>query len=69
MDSKPEERLGLNGDFTSADLKRAKKSVARLYHPDSSPNLADELKTVMNRRMAEFNGAYTAIRNKKNWNN
>jgi hypothetical protein len=67
MDSNFEERLGLDGNFSLSDLKRARKSIARLYHPDSSPSLTEELKTVMNRRMAEFNDAYVAIQNKKNW--
>lgn len=67
MDSSPEERLGLTEDFDSADLKRAKKSIARLYHPDRARDLLAELKAIMNRRMAETNDAYTKIREDKNW--
>lgn len=65
MDSSPEERLGLTEDFDSAELKRAKKSVARLYHPDRAPDLVAELKAIMNRRMAEMNDAYAKIRRDK----
>jgi hypothetical protein len=67
MDSSPMERLGLAGDFDPADLKRAKKSVARLYHPDRARDLVAELKAIMNRRMAEMNDAYAKIREDKKW--
>lgn len=67
MDSQPEQRLGLDGDFTSADLKRAKNAAALLYHPDRSPNATEELRAVMNQRMAEANIAFATIKRKKHW--
>ena len=61
------ERLGLTEDFDSVDLKRAKNSVALLYHPDRAPGLVAELKAITNRRMAERNDAYAKVRKDKRW--
>lgn len=68
MDSEPEERLTLPSTFTQSELKKAQKSAAMLYHPDREPNFSDELKAVMNKRMAELNDASRVLRKKKGWN-
>ncbi|MGA7155263.1 MAG: J domain-containing protein [Acidobacteriaceae bacterium] len=68
MDSEPEDRLALPPTFTQSELKKAQKSAAMLYHPDREPKFTDELKAVMNKRMAEFNDASRVLRKKKGWN-
>jgi len=65
LDSTAEDRLGLAEQFSPNDLKRAKRRIALLYHPDRMPDLMDELKAVMNRRMAEINVAYAKLKNKR----
>ena len=61
MDSSPIESFGLAADSYAADLKRAKKAAARLYHSDRRRHLVAELQAIMNRRNAEMNDAYTSI--------
>jgi preprotein translocase subunit Sec63 len=68
MDSEPEERLALPAAFTQSELRKAQKGAAMLYHPDREPNFTDELKAVMNRRMAEINDASRLLRKKNGWN-
>lgn len=67
MDRKPEDRLALPSTFTQSELKKAQQSAAMLYHPNREPTFSDELKAVMNKRMAEFNAASLVLR-KKGWN-
>lgn len=64
MDSTPEDRLGLGAQFSTSELKRAKRKAALLCHPDRMPNLADDLKAAMNRRMAEINVACEVLKGK-----
>jgi curved DNA-binding protein CbpA len=65
MDSTAADRLGLTGQFSSSELKKAKRAAAMLYHPDRMPNLADELKDAVNQRMAEIYAAYDKLKNDK----
>ena len=68
MDSGPEQRLALPSNFSQADLKKAQRKAAMLYHPDRAPNFTDGLKAVMNKRMAEANDAVEVLRKSKGWN-
>ncbi|HEY1499131.1 MAG TPA: J domain-containing protein [Acidobacteriaceae bacterium] len=61
MDGSARDRLGVKPHVSADVIKKAKRKIALLYHPDRFPNLADELKAVINRRMAEFNVAYQEL--------
>jgi hypothetical protein len=62
MDSTPEDRLGLDEQFTLKQLTKAKREAALTFHPDLSQNLADPLKMILNQRMGEINAAYAELK-------
>ena len=47
--------LGLKGEINNADIKKAYREKARLYHPDRNPAGADMMKLI--------NAAYAVLRN------
>jgi hypothetical protein len=69
MDSSPEERLGVGENFTLKQLTTAKREAALTFHPDRRQDLADPLKNILNKRMAEVNDAFAYLKSKKrrNW--
>jgi hypothetical protein len=58
MQARPHDILGVPSTATKAELTRARKHLAQLYHPDTAGSLNDQIRAAMNRRMAETNAAY-----------
>jgi len=64
MDARVYEILSLPYNHNKTELKKAKKELALLYHPDKYSFLDDLEKSVLNRRMQEINHAYDELNNK-----
>lgn len=56
------ELLGLERDATDDEMRAAYRRLARIYHPDRYANTTDDVRSEAQRRMAELNSAFQAIR-------
>jgi hypothetical protein len=54
--------LGLGGNFTIDDIKRAYRRSALQNHPDKVSNLAPEFRELAERKMKEINKAYEQLK-------
>ena len=54
--------LGLEGDFTVAEIKKAYRLAANQNHPDKVAGLAPDLHKLAERKMKEINRAYEYFR-------
>lgn len=57
----PHEVLGVDRNATPAEVQKAYRRLVREYHPDRIDGMADELRDLARRRMAEINAAYDAL--------
>ena len=55
--------LGLQTNFTGADIKKRYRELVRQYHPDKVNHLGPKLKEVAEREMKEINEAYAFFKN------
>lgn len=58
---KPEEILGLNSDFTQAELKAAYQRESNRTHPDKWANKPDTIKVLMEKEQKLINLAYQSL--------
>lgn len=64
---KPEEILGLDTDFTQAELKIAYQRESNRTHPDKWANKPDSIKKVMEREQTLINLAYRKLSTQKRY--
>ena len=61
----PEEILGLSGDFTLADLKKARNDEIRRWHPDKLRNKPPHLVSQAEEEVKKINQAFDKIKKRK----
>ena len=54
----PSEILGVGAAPTKDELKKARRQLAQLYHPDKAGTMDEQIRAALTRRMAEANAAY-----------
>lgn len=64
---RPEEILGLNSNFTQAELKAAYQRESNRTHPDKWANKPDSIKKVMEREQTLINLAYRKLSTQKRY--
>jgi len=66
MGGTAEQRMGLGTAFTDKDFNKARREIAKTFHPDAlSAGLDDSLNSILHRRMTEFNHAFAEIRQRR----